>query len=248
VPYSRLVAILELLAQGEDRAPHGGLLCSVATQITGLSGASVVLTSSAGQMTGFCSSDGVAASLMELEVTVGAGPCVDACRTGSAVFESDLALSRREGWLAYTPDAVARGAGAVFAFPLRLGAVTLGALALYRRHAGTLSDAQESDSYLMASVVGRAVLALQARAVRGSLASELESEASFDFVVHQAAGMVAVQGSLSLGDALVVLRSHAFASSCGLSEMAGRVVARQLRYDRTTDSWLFDRGPLAWPR
>ena len=38
----------------------------------------------------------------------------------------------------------------------------------------------------MASVIGRAILAMQAGASGGALAAELEREATFDFAIHQA--------------------------------------------------------------
>jgi hypothetical protein len=174
---------------------------------------------------------------MNLELTVGSGPCVDACGSDGAVCEASLGLSSNPRWIAYTSPAVALGAGAVFAFPLRMGAVRLGALALYRDRAGSLSEAQESDAYLMASVIARAVLALQARAVTGSLTTDLEREASFEYQVHQAAGMVAIQASLTLGDALVALRAHAFAQEVPLAETAARIVARELWYDEEADGW-----------
>jgi hypothetical protein len=237
VPTQRLVAIFELLAQRERAGPPAGMLCSVAAEITGLSGAGIALVSRGEQLTSMCTSNYVASSLMDLELTVGSGPCVDACGADSAVTEGCLDESRNPRWLAYTSRAVTLGAGAVFAFPIRIGAVQLGALALYRDREGRLSVAQESDAYLMAAVIARAVLALQARAVSGSLAMGLEREGTFDFQVHQAAGMVAVQASMTLGDALVALRSHAYALTAPLADTAARVVARELWYDREVDTW-----------
>jgi len=237
VATQRLVAIFELLAQHERTGPASGMLCSVAAEITGLSGAGIALVSRGEQLTSMCTSNPVAASLMDLEMTVGSGPCVDACGSDFAVSEGRLDQTSDPRWLAYRSRAVALGAGAVFAFPVRIGAVQLGGLALYRDREGAMTESQESDAYLMAAVIARAVLALQARAVKGSLAWDLEREASFDFQVHQAAGMIAVQASMTLGDALVALRSHAYALTAALSDTAARVVARELWYDREIDIW-----------
>jgi hypothetical protein len=49
--------------------------------------------------------------------------------------------------------------------------------------------------------------------------------------------MVAVQGSMTVGDALVALRAHAFASNTALSELAIRVVTRQYHFDPISDAW-----------
>ena len=62
----------------------------------------------------------------------------------------------------------------------------------------------------MADVAARAILASQADALPGQLAVELEAEANFHPAVHQAAGMVSIQLDITVGEALVRLRAHAF--------------------------------------
>ncbi len=237
VPSPRLLAIFELLSQRERSAPHSGVLCAVAAQVTEQSGASIALLSRDDQLTSMCASNDLAASLIDMEIAAGEGPCTDACGSDGAVVESDLDRSRSPRWLGYAPRALSLGVRAVFAFPVRIGAVRLGAMALHRDVEGAMTDVQAANAYLMAAVIARAVLALQARAVSGSLATDLEREASFDFLVHQAAGMVAVQGSMTLGDALVTLRSHAYALTANLTDTAGRVVARELWYEPTGAVW-----------
>lgn len=233
----RLLAILMLMAQRERSHPQGGTLCAVAADFTNLSGAGIALLSTGQQYTSLCTSNLVARQLMDLEITVGEGPCVDACLSESAIDEADLLGSNERRWSAYAPLALVAGALAVFAFPVRIGAIRLGALSLYRDEPGELSAAQASDAYLMASVIGRAVLSMQAGAPRDTLADELEREATFDFSVHQAAGMVAVQGSMTVGNALVALRAHAFATNSALSELALRVVVREIVFDPTSQTW-----------
>jgi acyl-CoA hydrolase len=78
---------------------------------------------------------------------------------------------------------------------------------------------------------------MQAGAPQDVIADELVREATFDFAVHQAAGMVSVQASMSVGDALVALRAHAFTTDRTSSELALRVVARDLRFDPETREW-----------
>ena len=63
----------------------------------------------------------------------------------------------------------------------------------------------------------------------GSIPAELGSD--IHAVVHQAAGMVSVQLDISVGDALVRLRAHAFATDRPLNEVGREVVARTLRFD-----------------
>ncbi len=233
----RLLSFLMLMAKRERAHPKDGSLCAVAAEVTNLSGAGIALVSSGQQYTSVCTSNDVAHTLMDLEMTVGEGPCVDACISDIAIDESNLVATFDRRWLTYSPLAKEAGAHAVFAFPVRIGAIRLGALSFYRDEPGPLSAAQSSDAYLMASVIGRAILAMQAGAPRDTLAAELEREANFDFSVHQAAGMIAVQGSMSVGNALVALRAHAFATNASLSELAIRVVLREIFFDPNPGSW-----------
>ncbi len=238
----RLLTILMLLAKRERTHPKAGSLCSVAAEFTNLTGAGVALLSSGQQYTSVCTSNAVSRKLMELEIAVGEGPCVDACFSDVAIDESDLATNLERRWMAYSPMASVAGAHAVFAYPVRIGAIRLGALSFYRDVPGPLSASQSADAYLMASVIGRAILSMQAGAPRDTLAAELEREVTFDFSVHQAAGMIAVQGSMSVGNALVALRAHAFATNASLSELALRVVIREVSFDPRTGAWLEESG------
>ena len=120
---------------------------------------------------------------------------------------------------------------AVFGFPLQVGSVRLGALNLCRDRAGPLSDDQHADALVMADIAAQAVLVLQANAPPGQLAAALGAGADFHYVVHQAAGMVAAQLEVSVGQALVRLRAYAFGNDRSLTDVAKDVIARKLRFD-----------------
>jgi hypothetical protein len=237
VPNNRLTTIFALLAEREESNPHGGSLCKVAAEITHLSGAGIALASESSVLTSLCTSNDIAGALLDLEMTLQEGPCTDASAGTAIVEEQDLISPTNLRWLVYAPLATSAGARAVFGFPVRIGAVRLGVLSLYCSKQGRLTASQASDGYLMASVVGRAVLAMQAGAPAGALAAELEREVAFDFTIHQAAGMVSVQGAMSVGNALVSLRTHAFANSTPLLTLAKRVVAREVIFEPASGVW-----------
>jgi hypothetical protein len=67
------------------------------------------------------------------------------------------------------------------------------------------------------------------------LADELARSSDLHLVVHQAAGMVAVQLGISVADALVRLRAHAYAHERPLRDLADDVVARRVRFDTPDD-------------
>jgi hypothetical protein len=78
VATDRLITIFDLLAHHERSSAEGGALCSVAADLTGLSGAGIVLGSAGRALTTFCTSNEIARSLMEIERVVGEGPGVEA--------------------------------------------------------------------------------------------------------------------------------------------------------------------------
>jgi hypothetical protein len=178
-----------------------------------------------------CSTDAVSALIEDLQYSLGEGPCVDAHRGDKVVSEPDLAEADAARWPAFTAEAVRAGARAVFGFPMRIGSVRLGALDLYRDSRGQLSDDQHADGLAIANVAAVWVLNGQAGAPPGSLATELEADSDFHFIVHNAAGIVSVQLDISVADALIRLRAFAFSHERPLGEVARDVVARTLRLD-----------------
>ena len=179
----------------------------------------------------WCTADEVSRLLEEAQYTLGEGPCVDAYNLELPVIEPDLTVPQTPRWPLFSPTALAAGARAVFAFPLRTGAIRLGALGLHRDTAGPLTDDEYADGLVLADACTRAVLALQSNASPGELATEIETGGNWRFVVHQACGMVAVQLGISLAEALVRLRGHAFVVDRPIGEIAEDVVAGNLRFD-----------------
>jgi hypothetical protein len=228
---------LRILAQLRDRDGGGGSrrLCEVSADVIGMSGAGIMLMSDDVPRGTACTTDDVSALIEDLQYTLGEGPCVDAYHRQTPVLEPDLAAPTTPRWLGFTGPVLAAGARAVFGFPLQTGSVRLGALNLYRTEPGPLSEDQHADALVMADVVAGALLAMQAKAPPGQLAASLEDGSDFQHVVHQAAGMVSVQISGTIAEALIRLRAHAFGNGRPLTEVAQDVVARRLRFDDQLD-------------
>ena len=224
---------LQLLAL--VRAPDGAFdtkrLCEVSAEVTGATGAGIMLMSGDIPRGSVCATDTVSALIEQLQFELGEGPCVDAYNQDRPVLEPDLADPAAPRWLAFTEPAVDAGARAVFGFPLQVGAARLGALNLYRDTPGALTDDQHSDALLLASITAHALLLLQADAPAGTVAAELEANADFQYVVHQASGMVAAQLDVTVAQALIRLRGHAFGNDRSLTDIARDVVDRRLRFD-----------------
>lgn len=225
----RMARIAAAFQAGEG-PPSASRLCQLSADIVLVSGAGVMLMS--GDLpASLCTTNAVSALIEELQFTLGEGPCLDAYNRNQVVFEPDLAEPRSPRWLAFAPKALQVGVRAVFGFPLRVGAVRLGALNLYQERPGPLSDDQHADALLMADVVARWVLDTQAGATRGSLAAEIEAGAEFYLSVHNAAGAVSAQLGVTVAEALIRMRAYSFTHDRPLREVARDVITRKLRFD-----------------
>jgi hypothetical protein len=235
----RRLSILERLRR------DGGLdtqqLCAVCAEVTGAAGAGIMLMSGDVPRGSLCSTDAVSALIEQLQYDLGEGPCVDAYQQGWPVAEADLAAPDVTRWLAFTGPAVEAGARAVFGFPMQVGAVRLGALNLYLDRPSPLTDEQHAGALVLADIAAHTVLMLQADAPPGTVSAELEAHADFQYVVHQASGMVAAQLDVSVGQALIRMRAHAFGNDRALADVARDVVERRLRFD--ADSGEKDSAP-----
>lgn len=225
----RLQLIARLVDAGEP--VDTTRICELCADVTGATGAGIMLMSGDIPRGPVCTTDRVSARIEELQYDLGEGPCVDAYHQDRPVLEPNLAHPTTPRWLAFTGPAVDAGARAVFGFPLQVGAVRLGALNLYNDQAGALSDEQHADALLMADIAAQALLLLQADAPSGQIGVELEANANFQYVVHQATGMVAAQLGVPVGQALIRLRAHAYGNDRPLTDVAKDVVARRLRFD-----------------
>lgn len=220
--------ILSRIAESDDSSPDR--LCNVCRDVTATSGVGIMLRYGNVTRGSLGMTDAVSSLIEELQFMLGEGPCIDAYDLEVPIAEPDLtdATSR---WLGFTPPVLKAGVRALFAFPLRVGAVRIGSLDLYRDHSGALSDDQHADALIMADVVSQAVLTMQAEAPLGELAAQLEAVMRPQNVVYQAVGMVSAQLGVSVDESLIRLKAHAFANDRLLTELAQDVLARRLRFD-----------------
>jgi hypothetical protein len=216
----------------EEGWPDGGTssVCHVARRVTGATGAGIMLISGDLPPGSMGATDPVSSLIEELQFDLGEGPAIDAHNLGQPVLEPDLADPETPRWLAFSGPALAAGVRAVYGFPMRVGAVRLGALNLFRDGPGPLSDDQYADAVAVASLAAETVLMFQAGAPPGMIAAELDTGVDFHYVVHRASGMVAAQLEVSVGQALLRLQAHAFAVGRPLREIAQLVEARELSF------------------
>jgi hypothetical protein len=207
-----------------------GVVCGVAVEVLGIDGSAISLRAREHDQELIAADGDWAASLEELQYTVGEGPGVEAFASGGPVLVSDLTVDE-ERWPGFADAAAEHGLGAAFAFPLQLGAILLGTLDLYRRASGPLPPEELSDGLALASIATTALLTDSVgEGERHARWAQSDVVGYYDDV-NVATGMLATELKISLEDALLRLRAHAFSIKRPVTEVAKAVLDRQLRFD-----------------
>ena len=180
----------------------------------------------------------VAVAVEGLEFTLGQGPSRDAVVAGTPVLVPDMDLPGPTArWPAFAYGLAGFAVRAVFAFPLRIGAISVGVLTAHRALPGSLTAEQLADALTLADAV-TLLLAHQACA-EADKASVVTRDAprpgwgrpgTYRADVHQATGMISIQLEVSLAEALVRLRAHAYLHDRPVGQIALDVLARRLRF------------------
>jgi hypothetical protein len=182
---------------------------------------------------------GLSGRFEELQFTLGEGPGPEAVRTGSPILEPDLDRVRSARWPALLPAARELGVHGVCCFPLGIGAIRIGVLTVLCDGNRQLSQQQYADAIALTAALTSAFLNGEPRSedggVHGFDMSLQQPSGLRRAVVHQATGMVSVQLGVSMEEALLRLRAHAYGNEHPLGEVAEDVVARRLRFSDEFD-------------
>lgn len=232
VPADRLTVVLAAMASVDGKATSViDRVCMAATSLLSLSGAGISLMVD-GQLRGSAGACGEGISVIqELQLELGEGPCVQAWNDDQPVLEADLTAPTVVRWPLFAQAAADAGVQAVFAYPMRLGAIRLGVLVLYRDQPGGLDAEERARGLVIAEVASQVVLAVQAGAAPDAVHELLAGEPPHWAEIHQATGMVSAQLGVPMGEAFVRLRAHAFAEHRPLRDVARAVLARELMLD-----------------
>ncbi len=241
-----------------------GRLCRACVTGVDVNGAAMSLLTTSDQRETLSATDPTAATLEDLQFTLGEGVCIEAAVGGRPVLVPDLhdhVLTTR--WPVFAA-AVAEQTDvrALFALPLQLGTINLGVLDLYRTTPGPLRGPELRDIVAAVDITTFMLLSASARTSDGHQSDGEHPDrqhtggwhtdgdrerwhqndgAWWDGLwtdraeVHQATGMVLAQLGIPAQDAFVRLRAHAFATRRPLPEVARDVVAGRLVFTEDMD-------------
>jgi hypothetical protein len=227
--WARLIALLDGRPDA-DPMSRAESLCRLCVEVAGVTGAALDIVSDENRST-VCATDEVSNRLEELQLTFSEGPSVDAARERSAVFVPDLSDGLDFRWPWYTPAALESGARAVFAFPVHVGAIRLGSLALYRATTGVLSPEQAKDARTLTDAAAVLLTMGTGAATAEAFLWAMDDRSRFRAEVHQAVGATMVDLSVDAKQAFALLRAHAFAAGRPIAEVAADIMAKRLRLE-----------------
>ena len=201
-------------------------LCQTCRTQASADGVGLAIVSSEGVPETAYVSDDRSRLIEDLQFTLGEGPCVDAIRSGSPVLLDDLrsVSDATQRWPAFVSEAESAGVRAVFAFPVRVGAISFGALDLYRRQRGTLEADELSAVLRTVDRITGVLLDVGAAGV------DEVGEPTYRMAVHQATGIVMAQTGTDVTGALARLRAAAFSERVPVNDVAADIVAGRRRF------------------
>jgi hypothetical protein len=221
----RMSRIKEAIAgDGElDPGSYPQRVCSAAVDLLGVTGAALSLMTNS-SLGAVWASDPVAASLEDIQLTLGEGPTVDALRWASPALEPYLAaVSAR--WPFFRPAALDLGVGAVLAFPLQMGVIRLGALHLSKSTPGLLEDDCLAEALVVVDLATQGILDLQSQ---GTIYWHPFDPVGERARVHHAAGIIAAQIRCDLATAMACLRAYSFSTERSIFDVADDVIVHRL--------------------
>lgn len=169
----------------------------------------------------------------EIQFDLREGPCWDAVSLRTSIFESDVRRHGPERWPSLASALVRHEIGSLFAFPMTIGALSLGTVNMYAHAAVSLSAEQQHRAAMMAEVIGRRIL-------RGALVADPDQNAPATTpfsrrLIHQATGFVLAQIGVSAEDAMLLIRTHAFTAGMTMMEVSDRILTGRLAFSHVDD-------------
>ena len=210
-------------------------LCRACVDLLGVDGAAISLIQDGATRGTFGSSGELSRSVDEFQFTFGEGPCLDCVTVRTPVLVDDFEDPAESRWPAFAGATLGTGIRAVYALPVAVSTVYVGALDLVSTRPGELAGPALAGALIAAQLAALPLLDLMTTDVDWAAieAGEPWSQlASLERVeVYQATGMAMAQLDTGPTEAMVRLRAHAFTHDMTASQVAFQVLDRRLRFE-----------------
>ncbi|GIF45247.1 hypothetical protein Axi01nite_95580 [Actinoplanes xinjiangensis] len=203
-------------------------LCERAVSSLSAVGAGLSVVAQNNQFSLLAAADPASERLEELQLVLGEGPCIDAAAARRPALIADLGQVEPTRWPVYADAVRDAGIGAIFAFPLQIGAAQLGVLDLFRAEPGPLSGSELRHAFDLAD---EAVTILLDGQEQRSAKRSSDDVMAGPVELFQAQGMVMIQVGGTLTEAMARIRAHAYAEDRRLIDVAREILGHDLRFD-----------------
>lgn len=217
-----------LVMSALERVEGDDQLVEPILQLIPLSGVSIATVGNALSAETIVASDAQIALIDELQFDLSEGPCWDAVGSGRPVLESAIQRGRHNTWPSFAEAIKDHAVGAIFAFPLRVGPLQVGAVELYDTEERTLSEQLVVEMMSLTRPLSRYVLRRTVELAALPDASQFKPHARRR--IHQATGFVIAQLGLSPDDAHLFIQAQAYAQNRPMAEVAEDIIARRTGY------------------
>lgn len=216
-----MLRLTHVLASLPVDQPLPQRMCTAFVSLVAARRGSISLGFASAERTMLCATDAVAARYEDAQDVVREGPSLDAFRTAHVV-SSASADDQRARWPGLAA-AVEWPMDVVHAIPMTPDSTLMGVLTVHGQ-SGEMRDDTDRELQFLGNAVGAAIVGeLPAHDDESRLWTERDR-------VSQATGMVIAQLGIPAGDALAVLRAHAFAHELSVVEVSGLVVDRAIDF------------------
>ena len=236
------IELTAAMAHSEPGTSAADALCASCVGLLEMDGAAVSVVLDGTASGTFGSSGGLGRRLDEYQFTFGEGPCIDAVASRRSVLVPDLDSPGEVRWPLLRGALLDEGVRGVFAVPIMITSVCVGALDLFRSRPGPLEGVALAGAVLAAQLAGTPLLDLIAAAkdadddTAADPRSAGREDADWDRTsleadrveVFQATGMLISALDVDADEALARLRAHAMATNQTASQVARAIIERRL--------------------
>lgn len=195
--------------------------------LLGVDAAGVMLASPEGELRLVASSSEAMRVLEVFELQAEQGPCLDAYHTGEHVAHENLRAGAGR-WPQFATVALQAGFQAVFALPLRLRDMTIGAMNLVNTHQTPMAERDVIVARAFADLAAISVMQHRAVTETQRVNEQLSGALTSRIVIEQAKGMISERAHVDLAEAFEQLRSYARNNNRRLTEVAQATISGDL--------------------
>lgn len=201
--------------------------------LLGVAAAGVMLASPEGDLRLVASSSEAMRVLEVFELQAQQGPCLDAYHSGEQIDHESLRAGAGP-WPLFATVALEAGFQSVFALPLRLRDMTIGAMNLFHSHQTPMDERDVIVARAFADLAAISVMQHRAVTETQRVNEQLSGALTSRVVIEQAKGVIAERAQVDMAEAFNRLRSYARTNNRRLTEVAQAAVDGHLDLNADT--------------